>query len=144
MNFFQFVLAATMASTAANNAPTAADKTITVAKDGSYTIVVADFGFEDQDGDNLDSVKIIELPSAGELKLDGGDVNANDVIDASDITSEKLIFTPDADASATIKFKVIDDSSVESQEDYTLTFEVEEAASGSTGLSVLSLLLLVA
>ena len=46
-------------STTGNTAPTGADKTVTLAEDGSYVFKAADFGFADSDtGDALASVKM--------------------------------------------------------------------------------------
>ena len=58
--------AAQAAPIVANTAPTGADKTVTLAEDGSYAFKAADFGFADSDTDDaLASVKIMTLPDAG-------------------------------------------------------------------------------
>ena len=57
-----------------SNAPTGADKTVTLAEDGSYAFKAADFGFADSDtGDALSSVKVATLSASGKgtLALDG-------------------------------------------------------------------------
>ena len=87
------------AQVAENAAPTGANKTVTVAEDGSYTFKAADFGFADTDtGDALASVKITALPGSGKgtLKLDTTAVTANQAIEASDLG--KLTYTPPANA----------------------------------------------
>ncbi|MGV0960375.1 MAG: Ig-like domain-containing protein [Limnohabitans sp.] len=96
--------------TAVNDAPTAADATVTVLEDGSKTFAAADFGFSDADSNSLSAVIITTLPTEGTLKLDGVAVTANQSIAAADLG--KLVFTPAANANgagyATIDFKVQD------------------------------------
>jgi hypothetical protein len=94
-----------------NDAPTGADKTVTVLEDGSKTFAAADFGFIDaKDGNTLSAVIITTLPSAGTLTLNGTAVNKNQSIAAADLS--KLVYTPAANANgsnyATIGFKVQD------------------------------------
>ena len=56
----------------ANTAPTAANNTVTTAEDRPYTFTAVDFGFMDADaGATLASVKIVTVPAAGTLALDG-------------------------------------------------------------------------
>ncbi|MBE9146926.1 beta strand repeat-containing protein, partial [Planktothrix mougeotii] len=101
-----------VAVTAVNDAPTAADKTLTVDIDGSHnSFTVADFGFSDVDTtDTLASIKITQLPTAGTLKLSNSNVSLNQVITAVDIPN--LRFNPVAGANglgyANFKFKVND------------------------------------
>ena len=85
--------------TAANDAPTAADNTLTINEDGSHTFSASDFGFSDIDtGDTLASITITTLPGAGSLTLNGSAVTANQVITAADIPN--LVFAPAANANA--------------------------------------------
>jgi VCBS repeat-containing protein len=99
--------------TAINDAPTAADASITISEDTSKVFAAADFGFSDVDG-SLSNVIVTTLPSAGSLKLDGTTVTANQSISKADIDANKLVFTPVANAHsnggtyATIGFKVQD------------------------------------
>src|SRR5262249_9369771 len=48
---------------AINDAPSGADKTVTINEDGTYTFAAADFGFTDPNvADHLHAVKITTLP----------------------------------------------------------------------------------
>ena len=84
--------------TAANDPPTAADKTVTTAEDTPYTFTVGDFNFSDPDGDDLANVKIVSLPTAGTLALDSATVTRNRQVLRADIAGGKLRFTPAANA----------------------------------------------
>jgi hypothetical protein len=55
----------------------------------------------DPEGDIADKLKIIVLPSAGELKLDGVTVLLNDIINFSDIDLSKLTYVQAASAGGT-------------------------------------------
>jgi hypothetical protein len=99
--------------TAVNDAPTAANGTLTTAEDTALTLTVANFNFSDVDtGAALSKVQISTLPSVGALKLNGEDVTQNQEILVADITANKLVFTPAANANgaayASIGFKVSD------------------------------------
>ena len=120
---------------AANTAPTAANGTVTVDEDTSYTFQTGDFAFADEDdGDVLASVKITALPAAGTLALDGTAVTADQEIAASDLG--KLTYTPPADANdpgyASFTFKVSDGTS-ESAAPYTVTIDVTAVNDAATG-----------
>ena len=81
----------------ANDAPTGADKTLTLNEDSSRTFSASDFGFSDVDhNDALSAVRIDSLPTNGSLKFNGTAVTAGQVIDAADLS--KLVFTPAANA----------------------------------------------
>jgi len=90
----------TVTVTAANDAPTATDNTITINEDASRTLTAADFNFSDVDtGDSLASVRIDTLTvTSGTFRLSGADVSANDVITVADINANNLVYTPAADA----------------------------------------------
>ncbi|MDY7019883.1 MAG: DUF4347 domain-containing protein, partial [Cyanobacteriota bacterium] len=76
-----------------NFAPNAADKTVTIPEDNSYTFQVSDFGFNDINSeDTLQKVKITQLQTLGQLKLDGVEVILNQEINTSNL--DKLTFTP--------------------------------------------------
>ncbi|MGV3551806.1 Ig-like domain-containing protein [Rhizobium sp.] len=113
----------------ANDAPTAADSTISMVEDHAFTFTVENFGFADIDGDALLDVIIDTLPE-GTLLLDGIAVQAGDSIAASDIADGKLVYTPPADANgrglASLTFRVVDDNYIESATSgaYTITFDV--------------------
>ncbi|MCW2241407.1 FG-GAP-like repeat-containing protein [Azospirillum canadense] len=103
----------TVVSTSVNDAPSAADRTITIGEDASRTLVASDFGFNDADiGDALVTVKITQLPGAGSLKLNGTAVTLNQEIAKADLDANALVFTPAANGNgagyATIGFAVSD------------------------------------
>ncbi|HIK09737.1 MAG TPA: DUF4347 domain-containing protein [Oscillatoriaceae cyanobacterium M33_DOE_052] len=79
-----------------NDLPTSADSSVTLDEDTPYTFKLADFPFNDIDGDSLASITISQLPGAGTLLLDGQPVAPGQVITAADIA--KLTFTPAPDA----------------------------------------------
>ncbi|WKN43072.1 tandem-95 repeat protein [Tunicatimonas pelagia] len=86
---------------AVNDAPTAADNTVTTDEDTDYTFTATDFNYSDTESSALDHIEITTLPSEGTLFLDdntdgiidGGEVVlANQDITAGDIA--KLKFRP--------------------------------------------------
>ncbi|MET0074000.1 MAG: Ig-like domain-containing protein [Candidatus Thiodiazotropha lotti] len=113
--------------TAVNDAPTAANNTVTTNEDTTYTFTAADFSFSDIDGDTLASVKITTLETVGELQLSGVDVTLNQVITKADIDAGNLQFVPVADANGagydSFGFSV-NDGSVDSVASYTMTVDV--------------------
>ena len=113
--------------TAVNDAPTAADNTVTTAEDTAYAFTVADFRFSDVDGDTLASVTITSLETDGDLELDGTDVEVDDEITKANIDDGKLTFTPDSGESgddyATFDFTV-NDGETDSVSAYTMTIDV--------------------
>ncbi len=97
-----------------NDAPSGADKTITVLEDGSYSFTAADFGFTDPNdspANGLKAVVITTLPTQGTLTLGGVAVSAGQSVLAGQLGA--LVYRPAADASgvgyASIGFKVVDD-----------------------------------
>ena len=124
-----------------NTAPTGADRTVTVAEDGSYTFQASEFGFADTDGDALASVRIVALPAAGKgtLALGGMAVTANQEIAASELG--KLTYTPPANANgsgyASFAFKVSDGTS-ESASPYLMTVDVTAVNDAATGAPTIS------
>ena len=129
----QWVQSATAFSTladdsATNNAPTAANNTVTAAAGAAYAFEADDFGFADADtGDTLASVKIVTLPAVGTLALDGTAVLADAVVTKAQIDGDMLTFTPVAGASGTgyasFTFKV-NDGTDDSTSAYTMTIDV--------------------
>ena len=120
---------ATVATT--NVAPTAADKTVMTGEDRPYTFTAADFSFADTDAaDMLASVKIVTVPAAGTLALDGTAVMANGVVTKAQIDADMLVFTPAQDAHGdpytSFTFKV-NDGRVDSTATYTMTIDVTDA-----------------
>ena len=114
--------------TTANNAPTAANNTVTTAQDGEYTFTAADFGFDDTDtSDRLESVRVVTVPAAGRLALNGTAAIAGQVVTRAQIDDGDLTFTPAAGASGdsytTFTFKV-NDGTVDSDDADTMTIDV--------------------
>ncbi|WP_216093247.1 GNAT family N-acetyltransferase, partial [Candidatus Marithrix sp. Canyon 246] len=112
--------------TAISDTPTAADKTVTLNEDATYTFAEADFEFSDVDsGNSLNQIQITQLPTVGTLQLDGANVTVDQEIVVADIS--KLIFTPAANANgnsyASFQFKVHDGTSF-SDADFTMTIDV--------------------
>ena len=115
----------------ANTAPTAANNTVTTGEDRPYTFTAVDFGFMDADaGAALARVKIVTLPAAGTLALDGTAVTALDGRHQGPDRRDMLTFTParDAhgDAYTTFTFKV-NDGTDDSASAYTMTIDVTDS-----------------
>ena len=137
----QWVQSATAFSTladgaATNNAPTAANNTVTAAAGAAYAFEADDFGFADADaGATLASVKIVTLPTPGTLALDGTAVIVDQVVTEADIDDDKLTFTPVAGASGTgyasFTFKV-NDGTDDSVSAYTMTIDVAASPASPT------------
>ena len=122
---------------AVNTAPSAKDvNPITIKESETILLKESDFGtFTDDDCDQLDSIKITELPSAGTLqsKPSGNagwsTVKLNQVITAIDLSAGRLRYKPqksnnENDYNAALKFKVCDKDS-HSRANYNLRFEVK-------------------
>ncbi|MGV1046032.1 cadherin domain-containing protein, partial [Limnohabitans sp.] len=112
-----------------NQAPTAADDTLTTAEDTTLVLTLADFGFADTDaGQVLSAVVITSLPLNGQLLLDGVAVTADQTIDQARIFEGKLSFVPAAnaygDAYASFDFKVVDSGGLSASASNTLTVNV--------------------
>ncbi len=127
----------TVTVTPVNDAPEGTDKTVTMPEDGTYKLTTTDFGFGDPDdtpANELESVTITQLPTAGSLLLDGIKVTVNQVISKADIDSGRLTYVPDADANgsgyAVFRFAVKDDGGTanggqnEDKTPNTVTFNV--------------------
>ena len=122
----------------ANAAPTSSNRTVTMDEDTEYPFGSVDFAFTDTDSeDELVSVKVVTLPAAGSLALDGAAVTANDVVAVADIS--KLKYTPAANAHgsgyASFTFKVSDGVS-ESASVNTLTINVTAVDDPASGLDI--------
>ena len=112
---------------AVNDAPTAADGTVTTDEDTAYAFDASDFGFADADtGDGLASVRMVTLPGSGTLAVSGSAVSAGQEVAASDLGGN-LTYTPVADEHgigyANFTFRV-SDGTAESASDYTMTIDV--------------------
>ena len=119
----------TMAVSAVPNAkPTAASATLTTLEDRALVLTASNFAFKDSDSlDSLKFVSITALPTKGSLKLNGAPVTVEQSISVADLVSEKLAFTPAADANgkayAAVGFKVSDGKDL-SASSYNLTIDV--------------------
>ena len=115
----------TVAVTAVNDPPTAADNTVATPKDTPYVFAAGAFRFADVDsGDALASVTIATLPAAGSLTNDGTAVTVDQSITVADIDADKLVFTPATNAIGdpytSFTFKV-SDGTADSALAYTMT-----------------------
>ena len=112
-----------------NEAPTAANETVTTTEDTAYTFTTTDFNFADQDqSDALTVVKVESLPAAGQLLLNGVAVGINAEISVADIQAGLLTFESAGNANgdnyASFTFKVADSSGVYSDDAYGMTLDV--------------------
>ncbi|WP_329603645.1 cadherin-like domain-containing protein [Pseudomonas putida] len=126
---------ATVSITGVNDAPTAANNTLTTNEDTGKVLAVADFAFSDAEGGSLGSVTITSLPTAGSLALNGTAVTLNQMVSAADINAGKLVFTPVANANgsgyASFGFKVSDGAAL-SVVAYTMVVDVTAANDAPT------------
>ena len=132
----------TVARTAAvgNTAPTASDSSVTTTEDTAYPFAAGEFNFADSDaGDALASVRVVTLPVAGALGLDGTAVTAGQAVGAEDIG--KLVFTPAANGNGTgyasFTFRVSDGTD-ESASAYTMEVNVTAVNDPATGAPTIS------
>ena len=126
-----------------NNSPTAAHGTVTTNEDTDHTFAAANFSYSDTDSDPLASVKIIELPAAGTLTLDGTAITLTDLpktVTAPDLTGSKLKYSPPANENgmsyASFTFKVNDGT--EDSAEYTMTIDVTPVNDPATGAPTIS------
>ena len=129
-------------SASANNAPTAADKTVTTAQDTKYTFTPFDFdfGYVDADDDPLVSVLIVTVPAEGALALNGVAVMAPQTVTRGAISDGHLKFEPADGASGdpyTIFTFKVNDGTEDSVSAYTMTIDVMivSAPDAPTGLT---------
>ena len=137
---------ATLTITINNSAPTASNSTVYINENNQEStagdrtpsnitkvFAASDFNFSDTDGGSLSKVKITTLESAGALEYSyngssWADVTENQEITASDISNNKLRFTPAANSESnpTFGFKVHDGTAYSSSA-YTMTISVNAA-----------------
>ena len=120
----------TITVTAANDPPTARDRTVTTAEDTNYTFTAADFNFADVDsGSALTRVKLVTLPDAGKglLQLDGDPVSVNAIVTLVQLDASDLTYAPPANANGTgyasFTFQV-SDGAADSASPNTMTINV--------------------
>ena len=132
--------------TAVNDAPTGTNATLTILEDTPRTLFAADFGFSDPVEDHaFNGVRVVSLPVAGSLRLNGTAVAANQDISAADIAGGRLVFTPALNANgngyASFSFRVRDNGGTGSggvdrdPTAKTLTFDVTPVNDAPTGTS---------
>jgi len=94
--------------TAVNDAPSGADRTVSLGEDTSYTFAVADFGFTDlaDSGQSVAAVKIASLPPAGTgtLLFNNAAMVAGASVTVADIAAGRLTFVPTDNSTATASF----------------------------------------
>ncbi|MDA7827197.1 DUF4347 domain-containing protein, partial [Rhodobacteraceae bacterium] len=132
---------ATLTINPVNDAPSSRDVTITMDEDTVREFTAADFSFNDFDiGDTLVSVKILSVPNAGTLALDGTEVSADTIVSESDLAAGRLTFTPQAnafgDAYATFTFAVNDGEAL--SEPKSVTIHVIDTNDAPTAMSWLT------
>ncbi len=111
-----------------NNAPTAANKTVSTDEDHAYTFKPADFGYADSDGNPMASLKISQLPDAGSLQLNGLAVTLNQVITTAAISGLTFTPVPGSIGAGFANFDfMVNDGSLNSLVANTITFNVTAA-----------------
>jgi hypothetical protein len=90
--------------TGSNQPPVMANFTVTGSEDASQiTINASQMTYTDADGDILQKIKIISLPSGGTLKYNGSNVTAGQIISYSGLGN--FTFIPDANAFGNFTFQ---------------------------------------
>ena len=121
-----------------NDAPTAADKTLTTVEDLALTITIPDLGYSDPEGDALNKITINQLPTAGTLFLDAdndGKIGTTEALTTADaevtraeLDANQLKFLSAADESgspyATFDFTV-NDGTLDAVAANTITVNVD-------------------
>lgn len=138
---------ASITITPLNDAPTTANKTLTIDEDSTYVFTLTDFPFSDIDvvagvSDQLQAVVIATLPTLGSLTRNNGTsdvaVTAGQSVSRADIVAGKLKFTPVADAFgssySSFTFRV-NDGSDDSLAASTITFDVTDTNDAPTSIS---------
>ncbi|HEY6511973.1 MAG TPA: tandem-95 repeat protein [Burkholderiaceae bacterium] len=100
--------------TGVNDAPSGADRTISLLEDSSYTFARADFGFSDAAGEGNNFMSVTVNPTAaGTLTLNGVAITGATVVTVAQLDSGLLRFAPAANASGngytSLSFQVRDD-----------------------------------
>ncbi|NUQ63376.1 MAG: tandem-95 repeat protein, partial [Pirellulales bacterium] len=102
--------------TPVSDAPFGTSTTVTTLEDTPYIFAELDFGFtdpKDSPANSLLAVRIVSLPGAGALNVNGVGVTAGQDVSLADLEAGNLIFTPAADAFgcpyASFTFQVQDD-----------------------------------
>ncbi|WP_448218733.1 VCBS domain-containing protein [Endozoicomonas sp. 2B-B] len=107
------VATSTITITAVNDAPVTAGTLVTSDEDTPYIFSTSDFAFSDPDaGMTLQSIKITQLPLAGELLFNGSAVSAAKEVTRNELLAGRLKFEPAQNAHgnlyASFEFQVSD------------------------------------
>lgn len=136
--------------TPVNSAPTGNSQTLALLDDRHYTFTAADFGFadaSDSPANRFASVRIVTLPSAGILSINGRAVAAGDMVLAADIEAGRLVYAPQANIGVKIllgfSFQVRDDGGLANGGADTdlqvrlMTLDIANALVGNPGIIML-------
>jgi hypothetical protein len=122
------------AEATANDAlPSTTDDVVVTNEDTSKVLSLSDFGtYSNVDGYALSTIKIDTLPTNGMLKFNGAAITAGVILNASDISSGKLVFIPNSntDVDSSFTFQVSDGR--EWSTTHTTTIEVIAVADKPT------------
>ena len=101
-----------------NGRPTSiGSNTISVPNRTSYLFTLADFttgtnpAYSDPEGDAMSYIKILSLPPAGTLKINGVDVSVNDLISSGEISTSNFYYdapNQDSPVNSTFQFDAAD------------------------------------
>ncbi|CAM4108724.1 Cadherin domain-containing protein [Vibrio neonatus] len=113
-----------------NHAPTVSQHTpIVLQTNEHHQFSTADFLFSDTDGDSLDHITITQLPTHGELTLEGHHVQVDQSISADDI--DKLSFTADSHDSGPVTFDFTANDGRSDSAEVSMTISVAQPTSQS-------------
>ena len=102
----------TVTIVAINDPPTASNGVKLLNESATHAFSVTDFGYYDVEEGAPNKIKVIALPAAGQLSLNGQPVRVNDEVLAADITAGRLIYSPPQNllesTSVTIQYQVND------------------------------------
>ena len=120
----------------ANEVPATSDAAVTVAEDATHTFTAADFPFTDADtGAALAHVRVVTVPRAGRLALDGAPVGLGTVVTKARLDAGGLEFEPTPNSNGTgyagFDFRVSD--GVAESAPATLTINVTPVDDPTTG-----------
>lgn len=97
---------------AVNDAPQGEDAVVVTAEDSRYTFARDDFGFTDPaDSNQLLGIRVLLLPDAGLIKVEGSAVAVGDIVTATQIDNGSLVFEPASNRTGTFSglgFAVVD------------------------------------
>jgi Ca2+-binding RTX toxin-like protein len=131
-----------------NDAPSGADKLITIDEDVGQVLTTADFGFSDTDNDAFDSAVVVTV-TGGTILVDDGNIVTPPVsltsgtISAADIAAGYVSFQPTANlngsGAGTISFQVVDNGGTANggqntdQSANTITFDIDSVNDAPAG-----------